>query len=125
MQGFHKELIHPTLFSHPSGVHDPDRGPDAPDYVQIMGYEKHGELIFSDQELKQAQDLGLNGHVKRRSWLIRDDEGGIACDGNRNQHPLSLPAGELVRILKIPFIRGVKTDLLQESYRDVPCFFPG
>jgi hypothetical protein len=54
MQGFLKELVHPSLFSHPSGIHDADRGPNAPDYVQIVGYEKHGELIFRDQKLKQA-----------------------------------------------------------------------
>jgi hypothetical protein len=54
MQGFPEKLIHPSLFNHPSGIHDSDRRAYAPDHVQIMGYEKHRELIFSDQELKQA-----------------------------------------------------------------------
>src|SRR5690606_41029040 len=58
----------------------------------------HDALPILLQLAKQLQNLSLDGHVKCRRRLIRDDERRLAGNRSRNENPLRHAAGDLVRI---------------------------
>ena len=54
--------------------------------------------LLADQVGEQRQDLRLHDHVQGRGGLVGDDQVGAAGQRHRDHHPLTLSAGELVRI---------------------------
>ena len=63
-----------------------------------MGDEKQPHALAVLELLQKLQDLRLNGHIKRRCWLVRDQHVGLVGQRHRDHHTLPLPAGKLVRI---------------------------
>src|SRR3712207_7903520 len=47
---------------------------------------------------EEAQDLSLDGHVKRGGGLVGDQEVGLAHQRHGDHRPLAQAAGELVRV---------------------------
>ncbi len=48
--------------------------------------------------LEQFQDLRLHGDVERRRWFVGNEQIRLIRQCHRDHHPLTLAAGELVRI---------------------------
>ena len=58
--------------------------------TQVVGYQKHGHLIFADQLSDDLQYLGLDGHIQRSGRLVRNQHFGITeqrhCDNRALLH---------------------------------------
>ena len=83
-----------------SKIKHPDLITDLLDHLQLMADEQIGQPVFFLKILKHLNDLGLQGNIQRRNGLIADYKfrlyGKCSCNGN----PLTLSAGELMRILQ-------------------------
>src|SRR5262245_42884429 len=76
--------------------------------VYAPSHSLHDGKVMSDKEqrhgkpglefLQQCKDLRLDGDVEGRGWFIGDQEVRLISEGHGNHHPLTLTAGELVRI---------------------------
>ena len=73
----------------------------------VAGLGKHAEVVRDQdqrqpelfaQALEQLQHLRLHDDVERRGRLVGDHERRPAGERQRDHHPLSLAAGELVRV---------------------------
>src|SRR5262245_37344052 len=64
-------------------------------YVPDSGHARLIELCHAANEI---DDLRLDGHVERRYRLIANDQLRRYRERARNSDPLSLPAGELMRV---------------------------
>ena len=94
-----------------SKIKHPDLITDLLDHLQLMADEQIGQPVFFLKILKHLNDLGLQGNIQRRNGLIADYKfrlyGKCSCNGN----PLTLSAGELMRILqKILFFEANHAD---------------
>lgn len=67
--------------------------------TQIVRYENHGHLIFADQAADDLQHLCLNGHVKSRGGLVRDQDLRIAEQSHGDDGALLHTTGELVWVV--------------------------
>ena len=63
-----------------------------------MGDEENGYLKLMAQFFKQGQNGYCRDSIKRRCRLIADKEARLKKRGTRDEDPLTLTAGELVRI---------------------------
>ena len=63
--------------------------------------------------LEQVQHLGLDGDIQRGDRLVADDELWLSGEGASDRYPLSLPAGELVRVAVE--MHGIQADLTQQG----------
>src|SRR5215831_169051 len=79
-------------------IHDGDAPADMFDDRQIMGDEEISESKLLLQVFQQIDDLGLDRDVKRRDWLVADDQ--LRFDRERACNPdaLALAAREFVWI---------------------------
>ena len=69
-----------------------------------MGNEDDGHMVDGFELVDQFEDLGLNGDVKSRRGLIADQNVRFRDKGNSDDDPLPHAAGELERILFVPFL---------------------
>ncbi len=65
---------------------------------EVMGDEQVGEAELVLQVFEEVNDLGLDRNVQRRDGFVGDDEVGVRGEGAGDPDPLSLAAGELVRV---------------------------
>ena len=61
---------------------------------------------IAPQLVEQPQDLRLDGDIERGGRLVGDQERRAAHQRHGDHHALAQAAGELVRILAEPFVRG-------------------
>jgi hypothetical protein len=80
-------------------LHHRDPVGDLADHGEVMRDEEHGETVRTPQSLQQRQDLCLHGHVERGGRLVRNQQPRPVHDRHRNQNPLALAAGKLMRIV--------------------------
>ncbi len=69
---------------------------------EVVSDEQNAETMFDAQLVEQLQDASLHGDIERGGGLVGDQQPGFAGDGDRDQHALQLPAGELVRVVTSP-----------------------
>ena len=72
---------------------------DARDHAKVMGDPDHGHAQLVAQLFHQFENLRLNGHIKRRCRLVRDQNLWITgqCDGDHDT--LAHTAGKLVGVV--------------------------
>ena len=63
-----------------------------------MADKQDGHAVLPVQLAQQREDLGLNGHIQRRGWLVGQQQLRAADDGGGDHDPLEHTTGKLVRI---------------------------
>src|SRR5664279_2205251 len=96
-----KDLRARTGFQKISTAHHEYAISDAFDDCQIVRNEDHGETVARSQLAQQVKNLGLHGDVQRCRRLVSNQQAWMADDGHGNEDALSLPAGELMRIVAV------------------------
>ena len=91
-------------------------------HTQIMGNQNHCRVVFHLQFVNHIQYLCLNGHVKSRRWLVRNQKLRVAGQCNRDHNPLFHTTGELMRIFSKPIMRNA--NLFQHLLRMFFCIRP-
>ena len=71
---------------------------DVPHHGEVVGHEQVGHAEALLQIVKQVQHLGLHAHIEGRHRLVGDDQPRPGGQGAGDDHPLPLPAAELVRV---------------------------
>ena len=112
-----KDLRDITGFHHFAAVHHHDPISDIGDDANVMGHDDDAQIAFPAQPFQQIKDLRLDRHIQRGCRLIRDDQIGIARKGQRDDHPLTHAARELVRIGAQPCLGLGDADLFQQFHR--------
>lgn len=64
---------------------------------EIVGDQQDPDAELAPQIVQQVQDLLLHGHVQGGGRFVRDQQPRPGKDRERDEHPLQLPAGELMR----------------------------
>src|SRR5215212_6249411 len=85
---------------------------DVLDHREVVGDEDVGEVELLLEVLQQVDDLGLDRDVQRRDGLVADDQARVERDGPGHPDPLTLPAGELVRVAVV--VLGVEAYHLEK-----------
>jgi hypothetical protein len=67
-------------------------------HAQIVRHEQIGQAELILQIRQQVDDLRLYRDIKCRDRFVGDDQFGSQRQRARDADPLSLPAGELVRV---------------------------
>ena len=70
-----------------------------------MADEQDGHAVLPVQLAQQREDLGLNGHIQRRGWLVGQQQLRAADDGGGDHDPLEHTTGKLVRIAAVDRLR--------------------
>jgi len=69
---------------------------------QVVRDEQHRQPMLPPQPIQQRQNLRLHCNIQRRRRLIRDQQPWPVHNRHRDQNPLPLPPGKLVRIILRP-----------------------
>src|SRR6266571_736815 len=98
MQRLLENLVRRSDLDDAARVHDGNPVADFRKHGEIMRNDDEGGAHRSSDSLDQLQNLRLDGDIHRAGRLIHDDDFRIVRQGNRDDHALAHPAGELVRI---------------------------
>ena len=79
-------------------VHHRDPVGDVPRQAEVVGDDQHAEAEVAAQGEQQRQDLAPDGGVERGDRLVGDQQLGRHRQRAGDQHPLPLPARQLVRV---------------------------
>ena len=112
-----KNLLNVAAFDDRSVLHDRDAMRHRPDHGQIVTDKNEAEVVLLLQPGEQFQHLLLDRHVERAGRLIEDQDARFQHQSPRDRNPLTLAAGELMRIAVQH--RAVETDFAQD--RHLPC----
>ena len=104
-------------------IHHADSVGDPLHNGQIMADEQVRQPQFGLQVHHQVDDLRLNGDVQRRHRLVSDHQFGPQRQRSGDADPLTLAAGELMRILG--HVLGRHADTAQQIGDDIVDFAPG
>ena len=74
MEGISVELTPIGYFNQLTQVHHANPVRNMLDDTQIMGDEKIGQAKLMLKVFEQIQNLGLDGDVQRRNWLVAYDQ---------------------------------------------------
>jgi hypothetical protein len=85
-------------FGDTAGVEHRDAVGDLRGDAEVVGDEYDAASDVVAQSHKQSQHLRLHGDIERRCRFVGDDQLGVAGNRDRDHHPLSQPAGQLVRV---------------------------
>jgi hypothetical protein len=99
------------------GAHYDDPIRYARNDTKIVRYEHHPHPLHAFQLSEQREDLRLNRHVQGSRGFVCDDQLRTAGKRHGNHHPLTHPAGELVRKLIHPATGIGHVNLSQEFQR--------
>ena len=100
-----KDLLHRSLLDDLAAIHDADHVRDATNDAEIVGNEQHAHAEPRADFREQRKDLRLHGDVERRGRLVRDQQIGLVGQRHRDHDPLTLAAGQLMRIAGKPRFR--------------------
>ena len=93
-----EERVDARALHRPAGVHDHHVVRGAGNNAQVVGDEHDGGASLPLRDLKDVQDLCLDGHVEGGGGLVGDDDVGVVRDGDGDHHALAHATGELVRV---------------------------
>ena len=105
-----EDAVHRADLDYPPKVHDDHNVGDLRDDTEIMGNEYDRHIVLLLQMLQKVENLGLRSNVKRRRRLVRDEYPGLSAQGHGDHCPLTLPAAELIRVLRHPLGRAWDPD---------------
>ncbi|MPN08060.1 hypothetical protein SDC9_155336 [bioreactor metagenome] len=71
---------------------------DLRQHGQVVGDEQRRGAVLGEVPVEHTQHRGLRGDVEGGGRLITDRQYRVVDQGHRDQHPLALSAGQLVRI---------------------------
>jgi hypothetical protein len=114
VQWFAEDFVNAAFFHNQARVHYRDTVTEARHYAEVVGDEDDGHAFVVAQAADQRQYLRLYRYIKRCRGLIRDEELGTAGESHGDEYPLAHTAGQLVRVLACPFLRGWDADTGQE-----------
>lgn len=97
--GIAENLADRPFFDDPAGIHYRDAMGDFGDHAEIVGDKEHGHAALALQFEEQVENLRLDRHVKRRCWLIGDQQRRIAGERHGDRRALPHAARQFVRIL--------------------------
>ncbi len=81
-----------------TGVHHPHMVADTGDHAQIMGDVHDGRIKVALEVFDEIQDDSLHRHIERGGRLVHDEKCRVVEQGHGDDHPLLLPARDLVRV---------------------------
>ncbi len=105
MPAFIEDLLRRPSLYHLACVHHLDAVRKIRHYPQVMGHKDDRRVHLRLQLHHQVHDLRLDGHIQRRSRLVRNQYVGITCKRNGNHHPLAHTPGHLMGIVVNPLLR--------------------
>ena len=79
-------------------VHDPDAVGEILDHRQVVRDDDVRQVVDLLKALHQVEELSLDGHVEGGDRLVADDEPRAQGERTGEADPLTLAAGELVRV---------------------------
>ena len=82
--------------------------------AEIVGDEQHRHVELGLELGEQLEDLRLDGDVERSGRLVGDEQVGLVGERHGDHHPLTLAAGELMRIAVEPALGIVDADLIEQ-----------
>ena len=88
-----------------------------------MGDEQHASIAALLQVTDQLENLRLRGDVERGRWLVGDQHGWFECKRHGDHRPLTLAAGQLMRIGAHRPLGIRQTDLSQQADGFLPSLF--
>src|SRR5579884_202148 len=98
MAGVGKEFVGRRSLHHFARLHDHHAVSHAGHDTEIVcDKDDSGAKLFANA-VDQFEDLRLHGHIEGGSWLVGDQEFGIAGQGNGDHHTLAHAATELVGV---------------------------
>ncbi len=74
-----------------AGVHDHYPVRAGSDDAHVVGDEQDGHVKALAQLVDEVEDLGLDGDVQGRRWLVGDQQFGLAGQGHGDHHALAQP----------------------------------
>ena len=119
-----KNIICRSALADTPAVHNHNLVAHARDNPKIMRHHnnRHAQLFL--EVLHQLENLRLNRHIKRRGWLVRDQNIRLARQRHRNHDALPHTAGQLVRVLLDTAFRLVDSDQRQHLNGAFPRLLP-
>ena len=108
-----EQRIDRSLFDDGAGVHHADSIGQPGDDGEVVRDPQYRRPVLLPQAPHLREDLGLDRHVQRGSWLVGDHQVWLVQHGNGDDHPLSHPARELVRKRRQPFVWRSNSDHFQ------------
>src|SRR5918995_206949 len=120
-----EDLVERALLDDPAGIHDGDPVSDVGHHAEVVGHQDDRRASLVTQLAHALEYLRLDRHVERRGGLVRDQDGRVAGQGERDHHALPHAARELERIVVDPLARPRDSDLLQQLHRPLACLLVG
>ncbi len=87
-----------TALGDGAGIHDRDPVGHLGNHAQVVGDQDQRHALLRRDAGDQVEDLGLDGHVQGGRRLVGDQDLRPAGQRHGDDHPLALPARELMRI---------------------------
>ena len=112
--GTGEDIGHRPLFNEPAAVHDRNRVGDFAHHGQVVGDEQHRHAVFLLNIANQMENLVLDGDIEGCGRFVGDQEFWPAGQGHGDDHPLTLSAGQLMRIAVDPILRIVDAGAFQQ-----------
>lgn len=88
---------------------------------QIVGDEQHRGPTRGDSFRQPVEDLAGHGGVQGAGRFVGDHQFRTAGQRDRDQHALSLPAGQFVRVLARSLSGPVQPHFLEQIQGPQPC----
>ena len=101
-----EERVDARALNRAASVHDHHVIRRTSNNAQVVGDEHDGGTSLLLRDLKDVQDLCLDGHVEGGGGLVGDDDVGVVRDSDGNHHALAHAARELVGI-RVKAVLGV------------------
>lgn len=100
---------------------------DLGDNREVVTDQQHGKIALFGQFSKEIDNLSLDGDIERCCRFVRDQQLRTACQGHRDHHPLTHPAGKLVperlqgsaRVGQSDLVEKICGHVLRIDFRDV------
>ena len=89
---------HRPFLDHLARVHHRHPVAEPGHHAEVVGDVEDGRSVALLETGDQIQDVRLGGHVEPGGGLVHDEQLRVAGEGHRDQHPLLLAAGKLMRV---------------------------
>ena len=95
-----EDLFDGAFFDLIAAEHDDHAVGHLRNHGHVVRDEHHSRAGLAFQTVHQGEDLGLNGHIQRRSRFIRDQKARFTGQSHRDHDPLAHAARQFMRILR-------------------------
>ncbi len=89
MAGGLENRIHRPLLHDPAFLHHGNLIGESGDDTEVVCDEHHGHRALAFQVCEQRENLRLHGHIQSRRRLVCNQQSRLACERDREHHPLS------------------------------------